>query len=736
MADLGDLLRGSMPHTLTQAQLASQPLLARSWTEPLQPLGGQTLTRVDTLVRPRDVHTRVCAIAELFLDKQTRNELTQMVGQVLGGGKRIDMTWTLAEGQALMTNPVMAERMQATGIAAFYDWVYTVDMAYNRMEQISHILDELGRVGAGRASAPARMYQDQLDAILFSPHNVPWWMYDMPAVRAALVPEAGATRGPAKKITDWIQFMRLAVKDAGPDARAEEYIADVVDRVVKGNGDFTGAKLKDMSGDEGDAAKYMNRVLRHLYTSAQEAVLLASPLWNDLVALGQGLFRVQLTTAAYDMGLGDPTKPQLGVDRIERGKWVNAFRAGTYPHNVVPGAVDKLVFYPFGSNEHKQGEVVNSNVPRAAVIAGLICLPQAVLTLITAGAGKSFDTAVAQVRDQANKAAAAAAAKAQRDEDDDYHDMYDFEEDDFKNYATYVKSWFDKDAWKQSAKALLSDTPAATAPKEQPSDATTMAAAFLQPKICDGTLFEAVGMGVFWPPAARQKSQALIEQADAQGRLWHTLRDSVRHNGEGGAIGKYICNGTVPSTGLFMIGEGDGTGAFNALDVPGTVVVSGDALSKCMERLPPGHAMRHCARLVKAMQEAVVHDDADLQRMQLDAAYRPSAAPRTLFEFLRGKARDLQTRYAQVRSGAAAALTHPLGTAANIFAEGWGEQANRQGAVMPQCPSGTIPLVWDVVHNKLLSHQQWEKEVVEVNGVKMLPSHLTIQNCVPARKIM
>jgi hypothetical protein len=48
---------------------------------------------------------------------------------------------------------------------------------------------------------------------------------------------------------------------------------------------------------------------------------------------------------------------------------------------------------------------------------------------------------------------------------------------------------------------------------------------------------------------------------------------------------------------------------------------------------------------------------------------------------------------------------------------------------------GTVPLIFDTVRKNRLSPQEWQKQVVEVNGQKLLPDTLQVQACLPGRAL-
>lgn len=654
-----------------------------TWPEPLAPAAGREVTRINTLFRSADVHNRVLRMAELFFTRAQLNELKQMIGMSVGGGRYVEPTWTLAEGQAVMATPGFADKVQREGIAAFYDYVFTIDWLMHRIDTLESLLSLLGDT---KRSSPdeIRFLQSQLDGVLMSPHGMPWYMWERDGVQALVTPNPKAPEkmGLMNFASKYIQLLtgQRALSKADP---LQPFVAELE------NGSAFKGPVPNAAVPA--AADWDNLLL--LCVAAQEAVLLSSPLWNDLVALGQGLYRVQLTKGSKD------AITELGVVAgavpLEAGAWINTFRAQQPFLNVFPSTEPA---------DNKDNLLINSAdfIVKKGSVDDEDCLG-ATATFI----GDAATTPVA-AKDYAalhRKATAAVLHSA----------------------ATAFNPKLTTTKWQ--IHYTSEDESRRTGGKKAPLQTEQQCvAAFLQPKLKDCALYAAAGLGLYFPEA---DLRALESEATTVAKLEDLmLRRCMTHSGSGGAIGSYVCSGVGARAAPF--------GATDAKSLPHVFRVTTKILHKCVERMPDGHPTKWMPKLWDCMQKAVAYDAADAKKQQLDPSARQDRPARTLIDYMRERIRDLQHRYAAIRNARANVPVHPLATAQDLFSP----EYSAPGAgilpthhALPQCPVGTVPLIFDTVRKNRLSPQEWQKQVVEVNGQKLLPDTLQVQACLPGRAL-
>jgi hypothetical protein len=656
-----------------------------TWPEPLAPAAGREVTRINTLFRSADVHNRVLRMAELFFTRAQLNELKQMIGMSVGGGRYVEPTWTLAEGQAVMATPGFADKVQREGIAAFYDYVFTIDWLMHRIDTLESLLSLLGDT---KRSSPdeIRFLQSQLDGVLMSPHGMPWYMWERDGVQALVTPNPKAPEkmGLMNFASKYIQLLtgQRALSKADP---LQPFVAELE----------SGSAFKGPVPNAAvpAAADWENLLL--LCVAAQEAVLLSSPLWNDLVALGQGLYRVQLTKGSKD------ATTELGVVAgavpLEPGAWINTFRAQQPFLNVFPSTdstdnakkllIDSADFIPEGNSVGLGDSLKN------------------VAAFIKAQAGtKPAATAYLMKHQQATAEAFQAAATVFN--------------------PTLTVASLNANARNPDDTSRRSGGTTAPLQSEQ-----QCVAAFLQPKLKDCALYAAAGLGLFFPETDLRALETEFAQAGDKHALM--LRRCMTHSGSGGAIGSYVCTGAAERAAAFVEKKAGGS-------APQVFRVTTKILHKCVERMPDGHPTKWMPKLWDCMQKAVAYDAADAKKQQLDPSARQDRPARTLIDYMRERIRDLQHRYAAIRNARANVPVHPLATAQDLFSP----EYSAPGAgilpthhALPQCPVGTVPLIFDTVRKNRLSPQEWQKQVVEVNGQKLLPDTLQVQACLPGRAL-
>jgi hypothetical protein len=654
-----------------------------TWPEPLKPQSGAPVTRINTLFRSADVHNRVLRMAELYFTRGQMNELKQMIGMAVGGGRYVEPTWTLAEGQAIMAVPGFAEKLQKEGVAAFYDYVFTIDWLIHRIETLESLLSLLGDT---QRSSPdeIRFLQTQLDAVLMSPHGMPWYMWEREGVQRLLTPDPTA---PDSKLAD----------SAGPyvqlltGQRKLQTVPDPFDAFVKQleNGSaFKGAVPQPLT-----PSSSLNAIdeLLPMCLAAQEAVLLTSPLWNDLIALGQGLYRVQLTrNAQTELGLG-------GGSPIDTGAWINTFRAGQPVWNQFPSAD------PAGSSPDRSDvTLINAHdfVPVDTSVNTNACIFGSSVTVI--------DDAVSAAGSNPRRGNLARALQAA-------HLLTPTLIKESKSTSSTIKP---------KVSASGDSTLSGSGPKLL--DEAKCIAAFLQPKTKDCAVYAACGLGLYFSAADLTALEA--EFVAAGDKLDVLRRRCLTHSGSGGAIASYVCTG-VGVRGTLAAENGN-------VDTPLVLRVTPKILEACIKRMPEGHPTKWMPKLWDAMQKAVTYDAADVKRQQLDPSVRLDRPARTLIDYARGRIKDLEMRYGALRNGRANLPLHPLATAQDLFSPEYSTGGVlSQHRALPQCPVGTVPLIFDTVRRQRLTPQQWQKQVVEVNGQKMLPDTLEVQACLPGRPV-
>ncbi len=642
-----------------------------TWPEPLKPQSGAPVTRINTLFRSADVHNRVLRMAELYFTRGQMNELKQMIGMAVGGGRYVEPTWTLAEGQAIMAVPGFAEKLQKEGVAAFYDYVFTIDWLIHRIETLESLLSLLGDT---QRSSPdeIRFLQTQLDAVMMSPHGMPWYMWEREGVQRVLTENPA---DPQNRVNaTYSRFFQLLT---GQAALATDPLAAFAKQVENGAA-FDGKTPLALAVSPVVASN--EQKLLSLCVAAQEAVLLSSPLWNDLIALGQGLYRVQLTRNAMT---------ELGVESasatVEPGAWINTFRAAQPVLNVFPSNLRTDSSDTFLTNSH------DFEPESSSVATDHSCFKDAMELL---------DKQSGAVRSPFKKAV---------------------------DLTPAVK-----------AAALSTASPPVLGPPNNSDDTSRSkggttkplqselqcVAAFLQPKLKDCAPYTAAGLGLFFPDA---DLKAFDDEIAAAGqKIDVMLRRCLTHNGSGGAIGCYVCTGVGERA---VLGGGGSA-------LPQVFRVTPKILEACIKRMPEGHPVKWMPKLWDAMQKAVTYDAADVKRQQLDPSVRLDRPARTLIDYARGRIKDLEMRYGALRNGRANLPLHPLATAQDLFSPEYSTGGVlSQHRALPQCPVGTVPLIFDTVRRQQLTTQQWQKQVVEVNGQKMLPDTLEVQACLPGRPV-
>lgn len=659
--------------TLGEWQSQQPAQATKTWWEPLgsqsagqaaKPGGTHASAALTTLYRSPDIHARIVAMSKWFFQHDTYNELLQMVGECYGNGRLVEPTFTLLEGQAIANNPIFAGKAQQLGITAFYDYVFTVDWMAHRLDMVENILKTLSSMGRGGGNlGDVRFFQEQLDTMLMSPHRVTWYMWDKPEVRALLVDDIDPAAAKVKPVDrQKLQLLTLrGTQVTALEKYANEFLKDNATAFISEN--ETDAR----------AAVVGTVTFRNTTLATQEAVLLNSPLWNELCAIGQGLFRVYLTRAQSSIGFGSTP--------VAQGSFINAFELGSIPINVIPSRADTAVVYRWGYANFDERKQTDDN---------------------------KFSALIAQ-------------------ESGDY---------DTKNAASITAGLFSGLKTKSHTINLINwKWPGVEYPDydETPNqlDFRSVQRGLLQPKILDLLLYACIikeweayhmhGKHIL-PDKTKSAYEKLKRDAEAASNV-KMLNDAImsahKHNGAGGAIGTFICNGTGLH-GRFMV-EGH----------PRSMIVTSDMVSVAM-KAQTHHPIHHCADLATAMRRGLAFSAADMAASKLDAFYQPKSAPQNLFEHLRVRLRDLENRYALVRTASANDDQHPVATADSMFADsflGYGPHAK-----LPQCPAGSLPMIFDSIHSKSLSAEQWQKQVVRINGEPMLPAHLQIQGCLPARR--
>jgi hypothetical protein len=637
--------------TLAGLQQQQPAVASANWWEPLASKatgqsakqGGQAVAALTTLYRSPDIHARIVAMSKWFFPHDKYNTLLQMVGECYGNGRLVEPTFTLLEGQAIANSPIFAGKAQEMGITAFYDYVFTIDWMAHRLDLVENILNALQGIGRGAGNlGDVRFFQEQLDSMLMSPHRVSWYMWDNPDVRKILVDTFDGKPGKIRSTGE--QVPRTFVQFLSAPIQQVERFKDYADGLSKQNIEYN----PDGNFLEQDEIECIR-------LAAQEAILLSSPLWNELCSIGQGLYRIYLTRAVSDIGRGNGP--------VSQGAFVNAFQIGTPLINCLPSRLDTESGYvlPIGTREY------------------------------------SFD------QDSFN---------ATKD------NLLTYFSDDFAS----VDQWPDL-----SALSSYTFIEAENLDLKQ-LNASTVVIGLLQPKITDFYLFAHVAnrwtnvkyLNLLVPSALQDKyTQDKQTYKTDEYQLWQKLLDSQKHTGTGGAIGTYICNGT------------DVTGRFLVMGPPGAMVVNSQMVENAM-RAQTHHPIRFCADLADAMRRGVSFSAADMAAAKLDAFYQPKAGPQNVFEHLRARLRELENRYALIRNVQANANQHPVATADQIFTDdflGYGPHAK-----LPQCPAGTLPMIFDSIHKQQLTPEQWQKQIVRINGEPLLPAHLQVQGCLPARR--
>jgi hypothetical protein len=635
-------------NTLGEWQHTQPALASKSWWEPLgtktagapaPKAGGTPSAALTTLYRSPDIHARIVAMSKWFFPHDAYNELLQMIGECYGNGRLVEPTFTLLEGQAIANNPIFAGKAQQLGVTAFYDYVFTIDWMSHRLDMVDNILNTLQGLNRGAGNlGDVRFFQEQLDAMLMSPHRVPWFAWDNPRVQSLLVDQIDPKFAVAKSKED--EEARLTVKMFGYPVQQPSDLVKYVEN-LQTKMEIKQAPSKDNLGAELDIKQCFVHALH-------EALLLASPLWNELCAIGQGLFRVYLTKATLGVG--------FGTGSIAQGAFVNAFELGQLPTNVFP------VQYP------EENKVLSIGV-------------------------QDFSS-------------------NRNDIEEEYRGFF--------STPTHKVTSLNKEVDAVSAKFFL--------------DESAVLRGFIQPKCIDLTLFaftdngnnKAVdaetpevipAMSLLLPPAtvaSVKKLEPLTAEAQKQAVL-----DSLKHTGMGGAIGTFLCNGTTNSGRFF-------DGGF-----PCAMVAPSSLIEKAMTE-QHNHPIHFCPQLAQAMRRGVTFGAADMSASKLDAYYRPKSAPQHVFDYLRSRLRELESRYGVIRNAQANESQHPVATADQIFLDhflGYGPHAK-----LPQCPAGTLPMIFDSIHKKTLTPEQWQRQIVRINGEPMLPAHLQVSGCLPARR--
>jgi hypothetical protein len=609
------------------------------------------VSQIQALYRSPDIHQRILAMARWYFPYTTYNELVQMVGETSGGGMYVQPTFTLAEGQAVMANPVYMDKARLMGLDAFYDYVYTIDWFAHRLNVVQNILNTMS-TGSHRDMGDLRLYQEQLDTMLMSPNRVPWYMWDRPEVRALLVDQSvtGANMAviPGVENRRYVQLMGIPAAEV-EDAQLDQRFRDD----LRSNTWETKDNISLAAHDPAPSvALKAARAKRHLLV-AQEAVVLTSSLWNELVAIGQGLYRVQLTYAPMDLG--------GGVGTVPPGAFVNAFTAGS---RVIDVTLKEYKELPTGAgvglvgNGNKRLPTHTNDADQYRALDNL--LPEA----------------VSQQRN--------------------FKDLPEIRTDN-----ALVASW----------------------------DQSDLRRGVLQPKNKNLLISALMGAEKFFPHGKVDVDQLYRDMTASHNTkdLWRLSRFS--HDGMGGAIGNWVTDGLATGFMKRDIGDPD------KFILPYVRHVTSDEMKWAMEHFKGKHPIAWCARLVEAMQRATTHDATDVQAGQLDPSHQPRMGMRTVFDYLRGRVRELENQYALLRRAQVSAsnLMHPIGTAATLVNQDF--MAYGPNHQFPQCPVGSVPQIWDSIHNQNLSHEQWSKQVVEINGAKMLPAHLQVQACLPGRVV-
>lgn len=683
--------------TLAQMQQRQPAVASANWWEPLgskvdgQPVpkpGGQAMSAVTTLYRSPDIHARIVAMSKWYFPHDNYNTLLQMVGECYGNGRLVEPTFTLLEGQAIANNPIFAGKAQEMGISAFYDYAFTIDWMAHRLDLVENILNTLQGIGRGAGNlGDVRFFQEQLDAMLMSPHRVSWSMWDKPLVRKHLIDPSDGTAAKDQADRNLFQFLSYPLKQV-PEFKS------YAESLVKGA--FANAASPSIFkvGDE---------MLMCIRLACQEAALLQSPLWNELCAIGQGLFRVYLTQAKSNIGYGNGP--------VQQGSFVNAFEVGSPPINVIPSTAADTVF-TFGFNG-VTGLSTQMNDDEQKLERAEQKFLQEVGTVATALAKAPIALAMAPIR-----MVAAAAALFTSDNDADATEVAEVSAE-IANAKG--KTFTVADA---SGKSYAIEATKAKVNAARQSRSAVMRG-LVQPKCTNLLLYACLAkewttflpyMRSTIPRHVQDEYTRLKSNPD---ELYRVLLDSAKHTGTGGAIGTYICNGT------------DGNGRFLTIGMPTAMVVNSAMVQQAMKE-QTHHPIHFCAELADALRRGVTFNAADMAAAKLDAFYQPKAGPQNAFEHLRARLRELENRYALIRNAQANADQHPIATADQIFTDdflGYGPHAK-----LPQCPAGTLPMIFDSIHKTQLSPEQWQKQIVRINGEPLLPAHLQVQGCMPARR--
>lgn len=657
-AALAEFAAETLP--FAEMRAASIAPLERTWAEPLD--DGTLRSTLSILYRAADIHDRVMAMARQFFDRTQWGELCYMVSQTLGDGRQREPTFTIAEGQAMMVNPFFKARMEAINAHVFYDYVYSIDWAAHWLDHIERMIDQI----KAPVDMESSVKHEQLDNVLLAPHDVPWWMYDESDIRKEIQKGSWVYKNADRSKPDEVRKSKLGFL-------ASTWLSDVLpmhyqvdwDAPTKQGKLYVGLLVSKKS--LADMAQHS--IAFHgdyILAACQEAILLSLPLWNDIVALSQGLFRVTLTQANSLFGNKSP---------VQTGAWINAAPA------------TQFYLLPARGPEERKEDVASNKmfafVPRTSNNTKAAGLPSSTSLLdadgIFTGAGMYKNSAGTSMT----------ATKTLSDWKGD---------EEFKQFVVNMDD--------------------------------VSAALVLQPSVLSPLLVHLSGYPRMLPPwmdDAKYKGKKLYE-------LVPLLKSELAHNGAGGAIPKYAYNGAVPVPGgqAFFAGVSDATNFT-------PVVKTSAVLTDVMRSLAP-HPISKCPDLREKMEATIMLDSSERKRMMHDTGYRPSPGTRSrnIVQFLVSRMRDLQQKYAAVRRpDVAKRQPHNMATTEGIMLTDWSPPAPRDPAARnpKMCPPNTIPMMFDSIANKPLSTDEWQRLTVNVNGEQLLPSHIKVQACLPARPV-